>query len=123
MAAGVLAVLKDIHRTVLPDGVRLTVDLDSEISFYQEEIENPRRVFFDLKNVKAAASLQDASLKFDGDLVKLVRLGRHPQNTTRLVVDLDRRPVEQRHGDVECQAALASIAVALWRIPAEAHGR
>ena len=84
-----LARLMDIHRTVLPDGVRLTVDLDSEISFYQEEIENPRRVFFDLKNVKAAPSLQDASLKFDGDLVKLVRLGRHPQNTTRLVVDLD----------------------------------
>ena len=84
-----LAVLKDIHRTVLPDGVRLTVDLDSEVSFYQEEIENPRRVFFDLKNVKAAPSLQDASLKFDGDLVKLVRLGRHPQNTTRLVVDLE----------------------------------
>jgi N-acetylmuramoyl-L-alanine amidase len=84
-----LAVLKDIHRMVLPDGVRLTVDLDSEVSYYQEEIESPRRVFFDLKNVKAAPSLQDASLKFDGDVVKVVRLGRHPQNTTRLVVDLD----------------------------------
>jgi N-acetylmuramoyl-L-alanine amidase len=84
-----LATLKDIKRTVLPDGIRLTVDLDAEIAYYQEEIANPRRLFFDLKGVKAVSTLQDAALKFDGDVVKEVRLGRHPQNTTRLVVDLD----------------------------------
>jgi N-acetylmuramoyl-L-alanine amidase len=83
------AFLKEIRRSVLPDGVRLTVDLDAEIAYHQEEIENPRRLFFDLKGVKAAPNLQDVSLKYDGDVVKEVRLGRHPQNTTRLVVDLD----------------------------------
>jgi N-acetylmuramoyl-L-alanine amidase len=88
-AAGGMAMLKEIHRSVLPDGIRLTVDLDAEVTYHQEEIENPRRLFFDLKGVKAAASLQDVSLKFDDDVVKEVRLGRHPQNTTRLVVDLD----------------------------------
>jgi N-acetylmuramoyl-L-alanine amidase len=86
---GAPALLKEIRRTVLPDGIRLTVDLDSEVSYHQEEIANPRRVFFDLKGVKATPALQDVSLKFDGDVVKEVRLGRHPQNTTRLVVDLD----------------------------------
>jgi N-acetylmuramoyl-L-alanine amidase len=84
-----VATLKDVKRSVLPDGVRLTVELDGEITFHQEEIANPRRVFFDLKNVKAAAGLQDTSLKFDDDVVKEIRLGRHPQNTTRLVVDLE----------------------------------
>jgi N-acetylmuramoyl-L-alanine amidase len=84
-----VATLRDIKRTILPDGVRLTVDLDAEVAYYQEEIPNPRRVFFDLKGVKASSRLQDASLKFDDDVVKEVRLGRHPQNTTRLVVDLD----------------------------------
>jgi N-acetylmuramoyl-L-alanine amidase len=83
-----LATLKDIKRTVLPDGIRLTVDLDAEIAYHQEEIANPRRLFFDLKGVKAAPALQDAALKFQDDVVKEVRLGRHPQNTTRLVVDL-----------------------------------
>jgi N-acetylmuramoyl-L-alanine amidase len=83
------ALLKDIHRTVLPDGIRLTVDLDAEVAYHQEEIANPRRLFFDLKGVKAVQSLQDVSLKFNDDVVKEVRLGRHPQNTTRLVVDLD----------------------------------
>ena len=84
-----VAILKEITRSVLPDGIRLTVDLDREVPFHQEEIGNPRRVFFDLKGVRTAATLQDASLKFEDDVVKEVRLGRHPQNTTRLVVDLE----------------------------------
>ena len=83
------ALLRDIHRTVLPDGIRLTVDLDAEVAYHQEEIANPRRLFFDLKGVRTVPALQDASLKFSDDVVKEVRLGRHPQNTTRLVVDLD----------------------------------
>lgn len=81
--------LKEIHRTVLPDGVRLTVDLDSEVPYHQEEIDHPRRLFFDLKGVRAAPNLQDVTLKYDGDAVKEVRLGRHPQNTTRVVIDLE----------------------------------
>jgi N-acetylmuramoyl-L-alanine amidase len=84
-----MATLKDVKRTVLPDGVRLTVELDGEIAYHQEEIDSPRRLFFDLKNVKAAPGLQDTSLRFADDVVKEVRLGRHPQNTTRVVVDLD----------------------------------
>jgi N-acetylmuramoyl-L-alanine amidase len=81
--------LREIRRSMLPDGVRLTVDLDAEVPYHQEEIANPRRLFFDLKGVKAAPGLQDLSLKFDADIVKEVRLGRHPQNTTRVVVDLE----------------------------------
>ena len=88
-ARGGTAMIRDIHRSVLPDGVRITVDLDAEVSYHQEEITNPRRVFFDLKGVKTAPALQDVSLKYEGDVVKEIRLGRHPQNTTRLVVDLD----------------------------------
>jgi N-acetylmuramoyl-L-alanine amidase len=84
-----LTTLKDVQRTASSDGIRVTMELDGEIAYHQEEIANPRRLFFDLKGVKTPANLQDAILKFDGDVVKEVRLGRHPQNTTRLVVDLD----------------------------------
>jgi N-acetylmuramoyl-L-alanine amidase len=84
-----VATLKDIKRSVLPDGIRLTVDLDAEVPYYQEEIGNPRRVFFDLKGVKPGPALKEGSLRFDDGVVKEVRLGRHPQNTTRLVVDLE----------------------------------
>jgi len=83
-----IALLRDVKRTSLPDGIRLTVEIDAEVPYHQEEITNPRRLFFDLKNVRTAPNLQDVSLKFDDDVVKEVRLGKHPQNTTRLVVDL-----------------------------------
>src|SRR2546423_1269846 len=80
--------LKDIRRSLLPDGVRVTIDLDAEVAFHQEELERPRRVFFDLKGVRAVGGLQDTTLKFDDDVVREIRLGRHPQTTTRVVLDL-----------------------------------
>ncbi len=87
--SGGTVLLKDIHRALLPDGVRVTIDLDSEVDYHQEEVGNPKRVFFDLKGVRTAPSLQETSLKFDTDVVREIRLGRHPQNTTRVVMDLE----------------------------------
>jgi N-acetylmuramoyl-L-alanine amidase len=80
--------IRAVKRTELPDGVRLTIELDRETQYHSERLENPRRVFFDLKGTKATAELLDASLKFDDDLVREVRLGRHP-GATRIVMDMD----------------------------------
>lgn len=88
-AAGEAVQLTDIHRALLPDGVRVTLDLEGEVPYHQEEVGRPRRVFFDFKGARAASALQDATLKFDDDVVKEIRLGRHPQNTLRVVLDLD----------------------------------
>ena len=59
-----------------------------EIAFHQERLDNPRRVFFDLKNTRPVAALLDATLKYPDDLVEVIRLGRRPQNTTRVVMDM-----------------------------------
>jgi N-acetylmuramoyl-L-alanine amidase len=87
-ASSDVVMLKGIKRSLLPDGVRVTIDLDAEVPFHQEELERPKRVFFDLKGVRTVAALQDVTLKFDDDVVHEIRLGRHPQATTRVVVDL-----------------------------------
>jgi N-acetylmuramoyl-L-alanine amidase len=81
--------LREITRTALPDGIRVTIELDAESPYRAERIEGPRRVFFDLKNVRPVAALQDATLRFTDDVVREIRLGRHPQNTTRVVVDME----------------------------------
>jgi N-acetylmuramoyl-L-alanine amidase len=88
-SSGAPVLLKGIHRSLMPDGVRITIDLESEVRYHQEEVPNPKRVFFDLQGVRAAADLQDSSLKFDDDIIREIRLGRHPQNTTRVAMDLD----------------------------------
>jgi N-acetylmuramoyl-L-alanine amidase len=88
-AAGPLAVIKDIRRTVLPDAVRVTIELDAEVAFHEERIADPWRVFVDLPGTRAAASLVDQTIRFDGDgdIVRQIRIGRHPNHTTRVVLD------------------------------------
>jgi N-acetylmuramoyl-L-alanine amidase len=74
---------------VLPDAVRITIELDGEVPFHDERIADPARVFVDLSGTRAAAPLVDQTLRFnaDADIVRQVRIGRHPNNTTRVVLD------------------------------------
>ena len=83
------ATLIGIQRRVLPDVVRVILDLDGEIAYREERLGNPDRVFFDLANVQIAPAVLRASRHWDDDAVRAIRLGRHPDNTTRIVVDLD----------------------------------
>jgi N-acetylmuramoyl-L-alanine amidase len=80
--------IRDVKRSELPDGTRVTIELDGEVMYHSERVENPKRVFFDLKNARPGAALQDATLKFDDALVREVRLGRHP-NATRVVMNME----------------------------------
>lgn len=80
--------IRDIKRTSIEGGMRVTIELDGELSYRAEQLERPRRVFFDLKDTRPVPSLQDATLKFGDELVREVRLGRHPRNTTRIVFDM-----------------------------------
>jgi N-acetylmuramoyl-L-alanine amidase len=84
-----IAMIKDIRRAVLPDAVRITIELDGEVPFHEERIPDPDRVFVDLPGTRAAAPLLDQTIRFtsDADIVRQVRIGRHPNSTTRVVLD------------------------------------
>jgi N-acetylmuramoyl-L-alanine amidase len=86
--AGDEVVIRDVKRTELPDGVRVTIEIDRETPYHSERLENPRRVFFDLKGATASGPLLDRSLKYDDDIVREVRFGRHP-DATRIVMDME----------------------------------
>jgi N-acetylmuramoyl-L-alanine amidase len=85
---GEVATIRAITRTSLADGLRVTIEMDNEVVFHHERLENPRRVFFDLRGARPTAELTDATLKFPDDVVQEIRLGRHPQRTTRVVMDM-----------------------------------
>ena len=87
--AGAESIIRAVHRQVLPDVVRVTVELDREVPFFQERLDGPARLFFDLKGTKTVASLVDATFRYDSDIVRHIRLGRHPNSTTRVVLDLE----------------------------------
>jgi N-acetylmuramoyl-L-alanine amidase len=85
-----IVTIKDIRRTVLPDAVRIIIELDGEVpAFHDERLANPLRVFVDLAASRAAPALVDRTIRFesDADVVRQVRLGRHPNDTTRVVLD------------------------------------
>ena len=81
--------LMAIERTVLPDAVRITLALDREVPYREETLTGPARVFFDLKGVEAAPDLVDAVLRYPTDAVRQIRVGRHPNSTVRVVLDLE----------------------------------
>jgi len=82
------ASIRDIRRNALPDGVRVTIELDREITYHGERLQGPERVFFDLKGATAPQALLNDPLRFDDGLVKEVRFGRHP-GATRVVMDME----------------------------------
>lgn len=87
-ATSIPVLIRDVKRTTMPEGVRVSIELDAERPFHAERLENPRRVFFDVKGARAASALQDAALKFPDDIVREIRFGRHP-NVTRVVMDME----------------------------------
>lgn len=84
--------LRAIRREVLPDVLRVTLDLDREVTFHDERIDGPPRVFVDLPNTRAAASVQDARIAFRDDVVRAIRVGRQLDRRIRVVLDLGNAP-------------------------------
>jgi N-acetylmuramoyl-L-alanine amidase len=83
-----LATLKSMRREILPDAVRVTLELEREAAFYDERLDNPPRVFVDLRNTRTVEALKDALITFDGEVVKQARIGRQADNRIRVVFDL-----------------------------------
>ena len=84
-----LVTIKAIRRAVLADVVRIVIELDAEIAFHDERIDNPSRVFIDLPATRAIPALMDQTVRFDTDtdIVRQVRVGRQPNSMTRVVLE------------------------------------
>src|SRR5439155_1204362 len=57
--ASIHATVQGIRRTVLPDAVRIVIEIDAEVPFHDERIADPARVFVDLPETRAASALAD----------------------------------------------------------------
>ena len=83
------AVLASIERTVTDASVRVTIALDREVRYLEQRLSGPARVFFDLQDVQAVPDLKDRVLSYTSDVVNKIRVGRHPDNVVRVVLDLE----------------------------------
>ncbi len=82
--------IRAIRRESLADVVRVTIELDDEVRYDTDRLERPARMFVDFRGTDAAPPLRDATLAFDdGDMVREIRLGRHPGQIMRVVLDIE----------------------------------
>jgi N-acetylmuramoyl-L-alanine amidase len=70
-----------------PDYTRVTVDLDQNVQFESQRIDNPDRIFFDLKNTRLSSELIGKSFDVDDGLVKKVRVAQYKPGRARIVIE------------------------------------
>jgi len=80
--------LKAIRREVLPGAMRVTLELEGEAAFHDEQSDGPPRMFIDLQNTRPVDALKDATQAFSDDLVRQIRVARPVGTRTRVVLDL-----------------------------------
>jgi N-acetylmuramoyl-L-alanine amidase len=80
--------LTAVRRDVLPDALRITLELGQEVTFRSDRLENPPRVFIDFENTRPVETIKDATIPFPDDVVRKVRIGRQTESRTRVVMDL-----------------------------------
>ena len=89
---GATAEIRGVRREELPKGDRITIELSREVAYSSDRVASPDRLFFDFVGSLPSSSVRDASGALAGTLVKGFRLGQHPNDTTRVVFELEGRP-------------------------------
>jgi N-acetylmuramoyl-L-alanine amidase len=84
-------ILKSIRREALAGAMRVTLELEGEAAFHDEEVPGQPRVFVDLQNTRPVEHLRDVTEAFADDLVRQIRIGRQPGTRTRIILDLSAR--------------------------------
>jgi len=84
-----IATLSAVRRTVVAEAVRVTIELDREVPFHEERLLDPDRVFVDLSFTRVSPALTNQTFRYEGDAhpVRQIRIGRHPNDTARVVLD------------------------------------
>ncbi|HUD65223.1 MAG TPA: N-acetylmuramoyl-L-alanine amidase [Candidatus Sulfotelmatobacter sp.] len=72
-----------------PDYTRVAIDLESEVKFWSQRIDNPDRIFFDLRDTKLASTLVGKSFDVDDGFLKKIRVAQFQPGRTRVVLEVD----------------------------------
>lgn len=86
------ASITSLTRLPLPTGVRLVIELDTDVEYVQDQLANPPRVFLDLRNAQLAPSVNRDALGAPDDVLRAIRIGTRPDKTTRVVMELAAEP-------------------------------
>jgi N-acetylmuramoyl-L-alanine amidase len=72
-----------------PDYTRVAIDLEQDVKFDSQRIDNPVRIFFDLYGTKLASTLVGKSFDVEDGFLKKVRVAQFQPGRTRVVLEVD----------------------------------
>src|SRR5262245_30986088 len=81
-------VLKTIRRDALAGAMRVTLELEGEATFRDEDAAAQPRVFIDLQNTRPSDPLKDMTQAFTDDVVRQIRVAPQAGARTRVTLDL-----------------------------------
>lgn len=90
--SGGIAVVRGVSLSPLPRGDRITIELSREVAYFGERIAGPDRVYFDLATSDLGDQAAGQAEALTGRLVQTARVGRHENQTTRVVLELAGSP-------------------------------
>ena len=79
--------VRDVRRLTAGAAAIVEIEMDGPVQFREERLYHPSRVFFDLAKTRTTDAFRDATLSFDSGPIRQVRIGRHPNDMTRIVMD------------------------------------
>lgn len=85
---GSLVRILDVRHWDSPDYGRVVIDMEDEVQYEMGSLENPPRVYIDLRNARASSKLVKSPITVDSDLLKSIRVGQFKSDTSRIVMDL-----------------------------------
>jgi N-acetylmuramoyl-L-alanine amidase len=80
--------VRSVTRTRVGGIERVVIELDRELSFHDDRIGNPDRVFVDVHGVRVPRDARRMQ-KFADGFVRQIRIGERPDDTARVVLDLE----------------------------------
>jgi N-acetylmuramoyl-L-alanine amidase len=97
---GELVLVRDIRRETTTEGAVVEIEVDGPVVYREERLERPARLFLDLANTRTMEALRDATVSFESGSVRQIRVGRRPNNTTRIVLETS--------DETRCESRMAS---------------
>jgi N-acetylmuramoyl-L-alanine amidase len=84
-----LAHVTAIRHWATPDYTRVAIDLEQDVPYETQRIENPDRVVLDLLDTKLDLALTGKSFAVDDGFLKKIRLSQFKTGQTRVVLEVD----------------------------------
>ncbi len=88
-SSGEPAMVTGIRYWSAPEYTRVAIDLEHDVQYQSQRIQNPERLYFDLMDAKLASDLAGKNFAVDDGLLKQIRIAQFQPDRARIVLDVD----------------------------------